>query len=57
MIDEIQLFMAPMLLGNKARGLFDLGFEKMADKQALQIRNIRAVGPDWCIEAIPQYKS
>ncbi|WP_189467410.1 bifunctional diaminohydroxyphosphoribosylaminopyrimidine deaminase/5-amino-6-(5-phosphoribosylamino)uracil reductase RibD [Litchfieldella qijiaojingensis] len=54
LVDEIQLFMAPTLLGGEARPLFVLpGMERMAQQRALEIEDIRAVGRDWRIIARP----
>lgn len=54
LVDEIQLFMAPTLLGGEARPLFALpGMERMAQQRALEIDDIRAVGRDWRIIARP----
>ncbi|HEY9199566.1 MAG TPA: bifunctional diaminohydroxyphosphoribosylaminopyrimidine deaminase/5-amino-6-(5-phosphoribosylamino)uracil reductase RibD [Gammaproteobacteria bacterium] len=55
LIDELIVYMAPVLLGDGARGLFHLpGLEHMAQKRALEIRDIRRVGADWRITAIPR---
>ncbi|MEC4766820.1 bifunctional diaminohydroxyphosphoribosylaminopyrimidine deaminase/5-amino-6-(5-phosphoribosylamino)uracil reductase RibD [Halomonas sp. CUBES01] len=54
LIDELQLFVAPTLLGGEARPLFALpGLTLMADQQRLDIHDIRAVGQDWRIIASP----
>ncbi|MDR5904347.1 bifunctional diaminohydroxyphosphoribosylaminopyrimidine deaminase/5-amino-6-(5-phosphoribosylamino)uracil reductase RibD [Franzmannia qiaohouensis] len=58
LVDEIQLFMAPTLLGGEARPLFSLpGLETMAQQRALDILDIRAVGRDWRIIARPQRRA
>lgn len=45
--DELLLYLAPYLVGDRARGLFDLPeLSDLADKRALTIRDLRAVGPD-----------
>jgi len=50
LVDELILYMAPVLLGDAARGLFHLpGLEAMSDKLQLQIDDLRAVGEDWRI--------
>lgn len=55
LIDEMQLFVAPTLLGGEARPLFAIpGLERMAQQRPLQIDDIRAVGHDWRIIARPQ---
>ena len=52
LIDELVIYMAPMLMGDSARGLFHLpGLDTMAEGIALEIRDMRAVGDDWRITA------
>ena len=52
LIDELIIYMAPVLMGDNARGLFHLpGLEKMADKIQLEFTDVRAVGCDWRITA------
>lgn len=54
LLDDIYLYLAPVLLGQSARALFNLpGLERMADKVHLKIHDIRAVGEDWRIQASP----
>ncbi|TFH86542.1 bifunctional diaminohydroxyphosphoribosylaminopyrimidine deaminase/5-amino-6-(5-phosphoribosylamino)uracil reductase RibD [Billgrantia azerbaijanica] len=54
LVDEMQLFVAPTLLGGEARPLFALpGLERMAQQRPLEILDIRAVGRDWRITARP----
>jgi diaminohydroxyphosphoribosylaminopyrimidine deaminase/5-amino-6-(5-phosphoribosylamino)uracil reductase len=54
LVDELIIYMAPVLMGDKARGLLKLpGLEHMADRCHLNITDIRAVGQDWRITAIP----
>lgn len=58
LVDEMQLYMAPTLLGGDARGLFNLsGIAQMADQRQLTIHDIRAVGRDWRIIASPVAKT
>ncbi|SEL07068.1 bifunctional diaminohydroxyphosphoribosylaminopyrimidine deaminase/5-amino-6-(5-phosphoribosylamino)uracil reductase RibD [Halomonas daqiaonensis] len=55
LIDEMQLFVAPTLLGGEARPLFELpGLSLMAQQKGLEILDIRAVGDDWRITARPR---
>ncbi|MGP9553175.1 MULTISPECIES: bifunctional diaminohydroxyphosphoribosylaminopyrimidine deaminase/5-amino-6-(5-phosphoribosylamino)uracil reductase RibD [unclassified Halomonas] len=55
LVDELQLFVAPTLLGGEARPLFALpGLSRMADQRRLIILDMRAVGRDWRIIASPQ---
>ena len=52
LIDELVIYMAPVLMGDAARGLFHLpGLDVMADRLHLDINDIRAVGKDWRISA------
>jgi len=47
LIDELIIYIAPVLMGNNARGLFALpGLEKMQDKIELDITEQRMVGQD-----------
>ncbi len=58
LIDELIIYMAPVLMGDNARGLFHLpGLEKMADKIQLEFTDVRAVGKDWRITAKPRMKN
>jgi diaminohydroxyphosphoribosylaminopyrimidine deaminase/5-amino-6-(5-phosphoribosylamino)uracil reductase len=57
LVDELVIYMAPILMGDAARGLLHLpGLEKMVDRFDLEIMDIRAVGRDWRITARPVYK-
>jgi diaminohydroxyphosphoribosylaminopyrimidine deaminase/5-amino-6-(5-phosphoribosylamino)uracil reductase len=54
LIDELVIYLAPHLMGDAARGLFHLpGVAHMAERIALSIDDIRAVGGDWRISARP----
>ncbi|MDO3387225.1 bifunctional diaminohydroxyphosphoribosylaminopyrimidine deaminase/5-amino-6-(5-phosphoribosylamino)uracil reductase RibD [Gilvimarinus sp. SDUM040013] len=57
LLDELIIYMAPKLLGNKARGLFDLPIDAMAGQLPLEIKDMRAVGQDWRITAVPDFDS
>ena len=47
LIDELIIYVAPLLMGDNARGLFRLpGLEQMQDKIELNITDVRAVGQD-----------
>lgn len=53
-VDEIVLYMAPHLLGDTARGQFHMGpLAAMEERVSLHIRDLRHVGPDLCIRALP----
>ncbi|MGO2132167.1 MAG: bifunctional diaminohydroxyphosphoribosylaminopyrimidine deaminase/5-amino-6-(5-phosphoribosylamino)uracil reductase RibD [Halomonas sp.] len=54
LVNEMQLFVAPTLLGGDARPVFELpGLTRMAQQRALEISDIRALGKDWRITAVP----
>lgn len=55
-VDEMVIYMAPTILGGDAKSLFNLPqLQSMKDKVNLEIKDIRAVGSDWRITAIPVY--
>ena len=52
LVDELVIYMAPLLMGDAARGLFALpGLDSMDDRIQLAITDIRAIGQDWRITA------
>jgi len=52
LVDELIVYMAPVLMGDGARALFRLpGIELMDDRIRLEISDVRAVGQDWRITA------
>jgi len=53
LLDEVLVYMAPKLLGSSARPLFDLPLNTMGAALLLNIKDIRAVGEDWRITAVP----
>jgi diaminohydroxyphosphoribosylaminopyrimidine deaminase/5-amino-6-(5-phosphoribosylamino)uracil reductase len=58
LIDELLVYMAPHIMGNQARGMFHLpGLDEMAQRVALRMVDVRAVGDDWRITARPEYQS
>ncbi len=47
LVDQVIIYMAPDLLGNDARGMFNIpGLESMADKHRLAFRDVRMIGGD-----------
>lgn len=51
LVDELMVYMAPLLMGSDARGLLNLpGLEKMSDTFKLELVDIRAIGRDWRIQ-------
>lgn len=53
LLDELIVYLAPALLGSAARPLLELPLERMADKVSLNIKDLRQVGDDWRITAVP----
>ena len=53
LVDEFQIFIAGKFLGSSARPLLDWPLAQMKDAPALKITDIRAVGDDWRVTAIP----
>ncbi|MBK1718007.1 riboflavin biosynthesis protein RibD [Thiocystis violacea] len=54
LVDEIILYQAPCLMGQGARGLFELpAITAMSDRVALEILEVRRIGPDLRIRARP----
>jgi len=54
LVDELVIYMAGHIMGDSGKGLFMLpGLESMADRRAIRIADIRAVGEDWRITAYP----
>ena len=57
LFDELVIYMAPLIMGDEARGLLSLpGMQKMSDRIELKIADMRAVGRDWRIQARPVLK-
>lgn len=56
LVDEIVLYMAPILMGHGARALFNLPQIKHLNQSInLEIKDIRSIGKDWRITARPIY--
>lgn len=53
LVDWLTLYMAPTLLGSAGRPLLELPLEQMRQQRRLAIRDWRAVGGDWRIDAVP----
>ena len=57
LVDEIIIYMAPVIMGSAAKGIFDIpGLERMSQKIELSIKDIRPVGRDWRVTAQPNYQ-
>ena len=52
-MDELIVYMAPVLMGSDAQPLLHLPLQKMAEKVPLRIADMRRVGEDWRITALP----
>jgi diaminohydroxyphosphoribosylaminopyrimidine deaminase/5-amino-6-(5-phosphoribosylamino)uracil reductase len=53
LVDEFQLFVAGTFLGSAARPLLDWPLAQMSEAPRLKITEMRAVGDDWRVTAIP----
>lgn len=54
LVNELVIYMAPILMGDEARGLLTLpGLQKLSQRRQLSIVDVRAFGPDWRIIAHP----
>lgn len=53
LVDELLVYVAPCVLGDPARGMFDLpvALTRLEDRFALRVRSIEQVGEDWRILA------
>ncbi len=57
LVDEIVLYLAPVVMGSAARGLFDLpGLDTMAQRIHMSVKDVRAVGQDWRFTMQPDYQ-
>ncbi|MBQ0776982.1 bifunctional diaminohydroxyphosphoribosylaminopyrimidine deaminase/5-amino-6-(5-phosphoribosylamino)uracil reductase RibD [Halopseudomonas laoshanensis] len=57
LVDELVVYMAPRLLGSRARPLLELPFDNMAEAMQLDVTDMRVVGRDWRITARPVFPS
>ena len=58
LIDELIIYMAPVLMGNEARGLFNLpGLHSMEQRVQLAIQDVRQIGPDLKLTAQLQHNN
>jgi len=55
LVDEVLLYLAPVLLGDAGRPMFaDLGIDSMAERYGMQVVDSRQVGPDLRLLLRPQ---
>lgn len=58
LVDELICYLAPSVLGDAARGLASVpGLERLEQRVQLRFTDVRSVGPDLRITAIPQPRS
>jgi len=58
LVDEIIIYMAPHIMGDNAKGLFHLPeLEKMKDRISLKVKDVRSIGNDIRIIALPEYST
>ncbi len=58
LVDEIIIYMAPHIMGDRAKGLFHLPeLNQMKDRISLKIKELRAIGNDIRITALPVFNS
>jgi diaminohydroxyphosphoribosylaminopyrimidine deaminase / 5-amino-6-(5-phosphoribosylamino)uracil reductase len=57
LLDELIIYMAPSLMGSRARPLFDLPLDSMSEKVELTITEVRKVGADWRFTVLPMEKT
>lgn len=55
LVDELIVYMAPRLLGSRARPLLELPFDEMAEAMDLDVTDVRVIGRDWRITARPVF--
>ena len=57
LVDEIILYLAPVVMGSAARGLFDIpGLDSMAQRIHMTVQDVRPVGKDWRFTLQPNYQ-
>ena len=54
LLDELIVYMAPVLMGDLARPLLHLPLDRMAQKVPLQVADVRRVGKDWRFTVVPE---
>ena len=53
LVDELVLYVAPLLLGSTAKPLLDWQAERLVDGMALDVRELRALDRGWRLLASP----
>ena len=58
LVDELILYLAPVVMGSAARGLFDIpGLDSMAQRVHMTVKDVRPTGQDWRFIVQPDYLS
>lgn len=58
LLDELIIYMAPQLLGDAARGMFDLPeLQNLEERVELQFKDVRTLGVDMRFLAVPQARN
>ncbi|GMT40880.1 MAG: riboflavin biosynthesis protein RibD [bacterium] len=58
LVDEIVLYLAPVIMGSAARGLFDIpGLDSMVQRVHMTVKDVRPIGKDWRFMVQPDYQS
>ena len=57
LVDELIVYISPKLMGNKAKGMFDLSIESMADSFELELKNVIHLGNDLRLVYQPRMSS
>jgi len=56
LVDEMVVYIAPHIMGDSAKGLFHFPeLQTMQQRVDLEIKDIRAIGKDWRLTAVPRY--
>jgi diaminohydroxyphosphoribosylaminopyrimidine deaminase/5-amino-6-(5-phosphoribosylamino)uracil reductase len=53
LLDELIVYMAPLLMGDAARPLLHLPLMRMSEKVPLTVKDVRQVGRDWRFTVVP----
>ncbi len=53
LVDELIVYMAPVLLGSRANPLLELPLDQMQDKVPLAVSDVRRIGDDWRFTLVP----
>ncbi|MFW2439575.1 MAG: bifunctional diaminohydroxyphosphoribosylaminopyrimidine deaminase/5-amino-6-(5-phosphoribosylamino)uracil reductase RibD [Arenicellales bacterium] len=58
LVDELILYLAPVVMGSATRGLFDIpGLDSMAQRVHMTVKDVRPTGKDWRFIVQPDYQS